>query len=67
MHLFRKRLVLISEAPRGYFGSASWLSPKRLVVILEAPSGSEARRMRRVQNLSGLQEEYPREVVKLTT
>ena len=32
-----KRPVLIPEAPRAYFGSASRLSPKRLVLILEAP------------------------------
>ena len=37
VRLFRKRLALISEAPRAYFGSASRLFRKRPVLISEAP------------------------------
>ncbi|MBR1499114.1 MAG: hypothetical protein IJ615_05735 [Bacteroidaceae bacterium] len=47
--LFRKRLVLISEAPRAYFRSASRLFPKRPALILEARAvfGGAARGFRK--------------------
>ena len=40
VRLFQKRLVLISEAPRAYFGSAPRLSRKHLALISEAPRAS---------------------------